>query len=180
MFKPRRHFIRLALGAGIALAAPQSFAKTALRSERELSFYNLHTGEQAKAAYWHDGQYDPEALATINRILRDHRSGEIFPIDPKLVDILYSLNSAVEGRGAFHVISGYRSATTNAMLHQGSAGVAKKSLHMQGRAIDIRLPGIEINALHQAAVALQAGGVGYYPKSKFIHLDTGRVRRWRG
>ena len=111
-------------------------------------------------------------------MLRDHRSDELTAMDPSLLDLLYNLQQKTQGHGPFHVISGYRSPSTNNKLRKNSKGVAKKSLHMQGRAIDIRLPGSELKTLQHAALSLQAGGVGYYPKSNFIHLDTGRVRFW--
>ncbi|MDH5592439.1 MAG: DUF882 domain-containing protein, partial [Gammaproteobacteria bacterium] len=114
----------------------------------------------------------------INRVLRDHRTGDIIDIDPTLVDLLNILHHKMNGRKPFHVISGYRSPKTNESLRKQTSGVAKKSFHMQGRAIDIRLPGRELTALRKAAINLQAGGVGFYPKSDFIHIDTGRVRHW--
>ena len=122
--------------------------------------------------------YILNAMDKISKILRDHRSGDIHPIDPKLMDFLYDLLTKVDNHSEVHIISGYRSPATNKKLRQGSKGVASKSLHMQGKAIDIRLPGCELKQLQKAALALQAGGVGYYPKSDFIHVDTGRVRRW--
>lgn len=145
---------------------------------RELALYNTHTGESVHCAYWADGQYLGDGLTEINRILRDHRSGEIYPIAPKLLDLLYGLNHEVAGRRPFEIISGYRSAETNAKLRNKSSGVAKRSLHMSGKAIDVRLPGCELNKLRQAALAMKAGGVGYYPSSNFIHVDVGRVRFW--
>ena len=149
-------------------------------NERKLSFLNLHTGERIHTVYWAEGQYLPEGLSAINKVLRDHRTGETYDIDRDLLDMLQLLNYKMTSQNEFHVISGYRSPATNAALNARSNGVAKRSLHMQGKAIDIRLPGHDLTNLRQAALSLQAGGVGYYPKSDFIHIDTGRVRQWGG
>lgn len=146
--------------------------------ERTLSLHNLHTGESLETVYCIHGKYLPEALADISHILRDHRSNEIRPIDPKLLDLLFAMHQRLNARRPFHIISGYRSAATNAMLRQRSKGVAKHSLHIQGKAVDIRLPGRSLASLRRAAVTLRCGGVGYYPRSKFVHLDTGKVRYW--
>ena len=174
----RRQFL-LAATAGMAtLCASQAFAKTAMSGERRLRFYNLHTGEKLRATYWVEGDYIQDELASINILLRDHRSGDIEAIDPALLDQLFLLQQQVEHSGTFHIISGYRSPKTNNALRTNSSGVAKRSLHMQGRAIDIRLPGVELKHLRQAALDLRAGGVGYYPNSNFVHLDTGRPRFW--
>jgi uncharacterized protein YcbK (DUF882 family) len=173
----RRKFLRqgLALTAGVLLPGI-TFAVTS--RERRLAFRHLHTGERLDLAYWANGDYIQEALTAINHQLRDHRSGEIHAIDPALLDSLYRLRQTVDSNKPFQVISGYRSPKTNRLLRAKSKGVAKRSLHMQGKAIDIRLPGIDIGQLRQAAISLQAGGVGLYRKSNFIHLDTGRVRYW--
>jgi uncharacterized protein YcbK (DUF882 family) len=114
----------------------------------------------------------------INFILRDHRTGDIHSMDEQLVDLLYVLQSQTGSQGAFHIISGYRSPATNSMLNKRSSGVAKRSYHMQGKAIDVCLPGCDLKNLHAAALSLKAGGVGYYPGSGFIHVDVGPVRRW--
>jgi len=144
-----------------------------------LAFVNTHTGESLDVVYRERGQYLTDAIAEIDRVLRDHRSGEVYPIDRALLDQLDVLSAVLgTGKRAFHVISGYRSPATNAMLSARSGGVATRSLHMSGRAIDIRLPGVPLAMLHRAALGMQAGGVGYYPASDFVHVDTGRVRRW--
>lgn len=145
---------------------------------KELAFYNLHTNEKLRLVYAEHGQYIPQAMAELNQFLRDYRTGDVHSIDPLLFDQLHALQQRVETPGAFHVISGYRSSKTNQLLHQHSNGVASQSLHLQGKAIDIRLPGKDLSMLHKAALNMQAGGVGYYPGSDFIHLDTGRVRGW--
>lgn len=145
---------------------------------RELSFRNLHTGETLRAAYWEGGQYQPDALAEINHILRDHRTGEVYPMERDLLNLLSDLKRGLDVQEPFEIISGYRSPKTNAKLAAGSNGVAKRSLHMRGMAIDVRVPGVELATLRDTAVAMERGGVGYYPKSGFIHVDIGRFRTW--
>jgi uncharacterized protein YcbK (DUF882 family) len=174
----RRVFLKGCLGLGAALAAPSVLARAISPLERSLALRNLHTGEKAEVIYWADGDYVHDELHTVSQVLRDHRSGEIHPIDARLLDQLYLLQHKLGTKRAFHVISGYRSPASNAKLQANSSGVAKRSLHMEGRAIDIRLPGVQLGQLRQAALDLKAGGVGYYPKSDFIHVDTGRVRFW--
>ena len=172
----RRLLLRATVAGSIMAVAPLSTAWAA--SERRLELQNLHTGERVNQPYWIQGQYLPDSLATINSVLRDHRSGEVYPIDPGLLDLLSALQQRVDSRQGYHVISGYRSPATNASLHSKSKGVAKRSLHMQGRAIDIRLPGTQLAHLHSAAMEMKSGGVGLYTGSNFIHIDTGRVRSW--
>jgi uncharacterized protein YcbK (DUF882 family) len=138
---------------------------------------HTHTGEALTVTYFADGAYVPEALAQIDHLLRDFRTGEVSPIGTGLLDALHAL-AGVCGGETFEVISGYRSAATNAMLQNTSEGVATNSLHLQGRAVDVRLTGFDTAKLRDAAIALGRGGVGYYPASDFVHLDTGRVRRW--
>ncbi|MGD0119755.1 MAG: DUF882 domain-containing protein [Candidatus Binatus sp.] len=145
---------------------------------RSLSFYALHTGESLKTTYWRDGQYISGELDRINYILRDFRANEVKPIDPALLDLLVRIQHRLGTSEPFQVISGYRSPVTNAMLHANSEGVAVHSLHIEGKAIDICVPGRSLAQLRGAALAQQAGGVGYYPKSDFVHVDTGRVRFW--
>jgi uncharacterized protein YcbK (DUF882 family) len=143
-----------------------------------LSFYNTHTGEFLSTEYRDMRGYMPQALAEINQVLRDHRNDEIYPINPGLLDLLDSLNRVLDSRQALHIVSAYRSPATNAMLAAHSDGVARHSLHMQGMAIDIRVPGRELWQVHDAAMTLQRGGVGYYRRSDFVHVDVGRVRYW--
>lgn len=177
----RRRFLQIGLGATASLAMPTSaFANLLKQPERSIALLNLHTGEKVKATYWAEGQYQPDELSAIHRVLRDHRTGDIHEIDSHLIDMLNLLHQQMHGKQPFHVISGYRSPKTNAMLSKNSSGVAKKSLHMQGRAIDIRLPGRELNELRKTAQHMKIGGVGFYPSSDFIHVDTGRVRSWQG
>jgi uncharacterized protein YcbK (DUF882 family) len=174
----RRKFLRVGAAATATVIVRPGFAKANAPLERYLGFYNTHTDETLGTVYWAKGKYRPEGLHEIDRILRDHRTGEVHAMDERLLDLLFALQSRTGRRDKFHVISGYRSPATNAMLNARSPGVAKHSYHMQGMAIDIRLPGYDLNKLHQAALALKAGGVGCYPASNFIHVDVGPVRRW--
>jgi len=150
----------------------------AASGERKIQMRNLHTGEKIKATYWEDGKYISETMRDVANLLRDHRTGDKHRIDAGLMDILYDLQLRIGTRKGFHVVSGYRSPKTNRMLSKRSGGVAKKSLHMRGRAIDIRLPGTNLRNLRKAALSMRAGGVGYYPQANFLHVDTGRYRTW--
>jgi len=174
----RRRFLQFGAALTTTLTIPNAMAKLAGATERKLSLYNLHTGESLQTTYWAEGQYQQAELAAINHILRDHRSGEIHPMDPRLLDLMSELHQHTNSKQPFHIISGYRCPATNAMLHQHSKGVAKHSMHMQGKAVDIRLPDCQLSKLHKAAMSCHAGGVGYYQKSNFVHIDTGRVRHW--
>jgi len=174
----RRRVIQTLLATGAALATPVLQASLHSASNRSLAFRNLHTGETLRTTYWAEGRYLDDELKDVNQVLRDHRSGEAYPMDPRLLDLLHALQHTVGIGGAFHIISGYRSPQTNRKLQAQSSGVAKRSLHMQGKAMDIRLPGCKLKHLRDAALSLKAGGVGYYARSDFIHVDTGRVRRW--
>ena len=174
----RRNFLKLGLLAA-ALPLP-AFASQGLMGERRLGFNNLHTGETLDRPYWIEGEYVPETLAEINRVLRDHRTDQVAAIDTGLLDLLHRVNAMLGASQPFQVISGYRSPASNQMLASHSGGVAKGSLHMQGKAIDIRIPGVQLADLRRAGLKLQGGGVGYYPGSNFVHLDVGRVRTWGG
>ena len=145
---------------------------------RYLAFYNTHTAENLDVCYYRNGEYRPEVLTQINTILRDHRTNEIKPIDPQLLDMLFALSAKIDRSDPFHVISGYRSPRSNAMLRKNGNGVASRSLHMQGKAIDIRVPGYDTEMLKKVAISMKAGGVGYYPEPDFVHIDTGRFRTW--
>jgi uncharacterized protein YcbK (DUF882 family) len=149
-------------------------------TRRALAFYNTHTGERIAACYFKKGAYCPDAMRRINHILRDHRTGDIEAIDPRLMDLLFSVNQQLGSGSPFHIVSGYRSPETNALLLKNSSGVAKRSYHMLGRAIDIRLPGCPTRQLRQVCLQFKRGGVGYYPRSDFVHLDTGAFRTWNG
>ena len=174
----RRTVLVGALSSIAGLAGSPAFAR-GLRSgaERSLAFDNLHTGERLRTAYWADGAYLPEALRRIDWVLRDHRADATHPIAPALLDLLHALARTLDTR-SFSVISGYRSPRTNAMLASHSSGVAKRSLHTVGMAIDVRVPGIPLTTLRDAARRLGGGGVGFYPRSDFVHVDVGRVRYW--
>ena len=180
----RRSFLGLgALATASALVPGRAHAAgaAAKRRERALSFLHTHTGERLKVTYCCDGEYQPEALAQLNHLLRDFRQNEERPIDPQLFDLLHELAGTVGTDQPYHVISGYRSPATNVMLRErggAHSGVASGSLHMVGKAIDIRLPGVALDNLRGAARSLKLGGVGYYPSSNFVHVDTGRVRFW--
>lgn len=172
----RRKFLIAGLGAGLGILMPR--AEALAGSTRSLAFKNLHTGEALTADYWAEGHYRPHACRQIDRLLRDFRTGDVARISRHLLDTLFELHKRIPSDAPFEVISGYRSPRTNALLRRASSGVARKSLHMRGMAIDIRVRGCSLKRLHQTAVAMKAGGVGYYPRSGFIHMDVGRVRYW--
>lgn len=174
----RRGFIGAAIKGMAALFAGSAAAQQT--RERRLRFYHTHTGEALDVAYWRQGSYVPEALSRVNRFLRDFRTGDVKTIDPELLDQLVRVRGLVGAPedAVFHVISAYRSPKTNEMLRGSSGGVAKGSQHLLGRAIDVRLLGVPVGKLRDAALSMKAGGVGYYPDSDFVHLDTGRVRFW--
>lgn len=145
---------------------------------RRITFRNSHTGEIFSGVYRVGDKYLPDAFERINIVLRDFRTNELFPIDPRVIDIIYSVHNLTQRDEPYEVLSGYRCPKTNAGLRSHSEGVAKNSLHMTGQAIDLRLPGFETKQIRKLAVSLKAGGVGYYPKSDFVHMDTGDVRTW--
>ncbi|MFN3417080.1 MAG: DUF882 domain-containing protein [Caldimonas sp.] len=147
---------------------------------RTLEFLHLHTGERLTVEYFSAGRYVPDALQAVNHLLRDFRTNDVAEMDPALLDLLHRLRETTGSRRPFEVISAYRSPRTNEMLQRRSAhsGVATTSLHMRGQAIDIRLGDVALPKLRDAALSLQAGGVGYYAQSNFVHVDTGRVRSW--
>lgn len=162
--------------AGAVVLATPRLVRAAVDGRR-LGFRNIHNDERLEAVFWRDGAYDPIALQDIDVILRDWRNDQVRPIDRALIELLYELARRTGNDTPYEVISAYRSATTNAMLATQSNGVASKSLHLDAKAIDIALPGTDLVALRDTAWAMQQGGVGYYAGS-FIHVDTGRVRRW--
>jgi uncharacterized protein YcbK (DUF882 family) len=174
----RRGFLTSIAGVAVTLAAPGVSASAVPVSDRKLSFYNTHTSEKLSATFWSDGKYLDDGVEEISWLLRDHRAGIASPIDPKLLDLLHQLQAKVEHPGEFHVISGYRSPATNDMLNKRNPGVARRSYHMLGKAVDVRLPGFDTRQLRKAAISLKSGGVGYYSSSNFVHLDVGRVRYW--
>ena len=169
----------LVVAAGlVGFAANPALAALETVRERKLALLNLHTGETIRTTFWADGVFQIDALRDIDFVLRDFRTGEVAEIDPQLLLMLHRITQATGTDEPFGVISGYRSPATNAALASSNNGVAKRSLHMQGMAIDIRLPSVRLRDLRDAAKSLRAGGVGYYPKSSFVHIDTGKVRFW--
>ena len=179
----RRAALRaLALGSAGALAwlAAPRLATAASVPTRRIVLHNTHTLESLSVDYCQDGRYFGPALTAVNQVLRDHRNGAVHPIDPALLDVLHAAAGHCDRDAEFEVISGYRSPESNAAMHARSSGVAAKSLHMEGRAIDVRLVGCDLARLRDAGLALGGGGVGYYRGSQFVHLDTGRVRAWVG
>lgn len=173
----RRHFLTALAAAPLVLTARPVRAATSAAG-RALRLKHLHTGETLAVEYFQGGRYQPDALAAVNHLLRDFRTGDVHAIEPALLDVLFALRQTTETRRSFEVISGYRSPVTNAALRKKSEGVAARSLHMSGRAIDIRVGDVPLAALRRSALALGRGGVGYYPASNFVHVDTGRVRAW--
>ena len=175
----RRSFLKTSVVLASALSVPAlARAAVAAPGERTLRLYNTHTGESIKSVFWAEGQFVPEALIDINKLLRDHRSNTVATMDPKLLLLLDQVSARFGGTEVLHIISGYRSPETNAKLAKASGGVAKHSMHLEGKAIDIRMPGRDLAHVHKAALGLGAGGVGYYPSSQFVHMDTGRIRNW--
>ena len=171
----RRRFLR---GAGAALVLLPLGAWAGVPVRRSLSFVHTHTGERLSTVYFQDGQYQAGELARINQLLRDFRTGDVHTIDTGVLDILADLRVLADRDEPYEVISGYRSPQTNAALRRHSSGVAEHSLHLQGRAIDVRLPGFATRRLHELALGMGRGGVGFYPQPDFVHLDNGRVRYW--
>lgn len=173
----RRRFV-----ATLAAAVPSLAVSRRLLAEsavaRALKLTHTHTGERLAVEYFWRGTYVQDALMAVNHFLRDFRTGDVHAIDAGLLDLLHGLAGVTQATQPFQVISGYRSPATNDMLRHRSEGVAAGSLHMKGQAIDIRLAGVPLATLRNAALAARGGGVGYYPASDFVHVDTGRVRAW--
>ncbi len=181
----RISWVVLVAGAILSLAAPigsraqSPDAASPQAQDRLLLLYNTHTGERLDIVYRRGDQYIPSALAKLDYFLRDHRTGDIRHFDPRLYDILADLTVSVgHPGGEIDIVCGYRTPSTNESLRAHTSGVAKNSLHIQAEAIDLRVPGVNTLQLRKAALALRRGGVGYYPHSDFIHVDTGRVRQW--
>jgi len=179
----RRAFLKTTAKAGVATAAlaatgTNAFAAVNAPLEKKLKLFNTHTRETLEVVFWRDGRYDQTGLTKLYVLLRDHRENEAIVMDKGLFDQMWELQQRLGSDGVFEIISGYRSPATNNKLRKKSSGVAKKSYHMKGRAIDIRLRGTKLSKLRRAALAMNAGGVGYYPGSDFVHLDTGPVRSW--
>ena len=175
----RRSFLKSSVVLASALGVP-AFARAAaaMPYERTLRLYNTHTGESLRSVFWAEGKFLPDALQDINRLLRDHRNNTVAPIDPELLVLIDRVSAQFGSQNMLHVISGYRSPESNRLLAERGGGVAKHSLHMEGKAIDVRIPGRDLASLHKAALNARGGGVGYYPDSQFVHMDTGRLRSW--
>lgn len=179
----RRRLIRLGTGLLMAGSSPLVLGATfqSARNARELAMDHTHTREKLELIYAVGTRYVPKALDHLDHFLRDHYTGDVGQMDPALYDLMHRIRLELKARDAYQIISGYRSPRTNERLRvRGNGGVAKRSLHMDGKAIDIRIPGVPLSELRDAALSLKAGGVGYYPGSKFVHIDTGRVRSWNG
>ncbi len=176
----RRIFLQSAAALASSSVVPAAFAKATPAQElsKSLHLYNIHTGEFVKTTFKQQGQFDSESLSELDHLLRDHRSGESTLISRALFEDIHTLQQLFKPNQAIEIISGYRSPKTNERLRAMGHNVAKRSLHMQGKAVDIRIPGASLKQVRQAALSLKSGGVGYYPKSGFIHLDVGRVRQW--
>ena len=168
----------VALGSHSQVLGADNAAGSGSADTRFLYLLALHTMESVQLPFWSSGDYMAPNLSRIDHVLRDHRTDEVHAIDPRLLDYVHALVVALDPQAPVHVISGYRSPATNAKLRKSSNGVARKSFHMFGRAIDLRIPGFTAAETRDAAISLQLGGVGYYPGPGFIHLDTGRVRHW--
>jgi uncharacterized protein YcbK (DUF882 family) len=170
--------------AGVATTAPVLLAASPVEaaplvgSVRRIALHNINTRESFEGVYWADGNYKPEALKKLDVLLRDHRAKQVCRYDPRLFDLLARVHSTLGSDEPFDVICGFRSRRTNAMARRRSRGVAKESYHTQGMAIDIRLPDTELRGIAETAKAMHSGGVGFYPRSGFVHLDVGPVRSW--
>ena len=179
----RRRLLSAALGATVVGAFPMVARAISLGipAQRDLSMHHTHTREKIALTFALGGRYVPEALIDLDHFLRDHYSGLTGRMDPGLYDIMHALRASLKARAPYHIISGYRAPATNERLRTTrGGGVARRSLHMDGKAVDLRLPGVPLKELRDAALDLKRGGVGYYPGSDFVHVDTGRVRSWSG
>ncbi len=175
----RRLFVlQAACPLALAMVGLSPREAEAARRERSVLLHHAHTGETFKAVYYADGRYRADALKAAARHLRDWRQGVAHPVDPKLLDLVWGLRQKLQAKGPIEVLCGYRTPATNASLRRRSRGVARHSLHMEGMAIDLHVPGRSLRAVRAAAVSLKGGGVGYYPESGFVHVDTGAVRYW--
>ncbi|MFP4314097.1 MAG: YcbK family protein [Alphaproteobacteria bacterium] len=178
----RRDVLKLGLVGVVGSLMPLFPSKNAYAISNfaswRISFRNAHTGESFSGVYRVGDKYLPESFERMNYVLRDHRTDEIFPMDPRIIDIVKVLQDRTKDDGPIEVLSGYRSPKTNAKLRNASTGVARNSFHMYGQAMDIRVPGYSTRRLRDVARKMKSGGVGYYPKSNFVHVDTGKVRSW--
>lgn len=184
----RRRFLCQSLAAAVAVGSASLASKAGASAltapifdpDRSLRLVNAHTWEKLDIVYWSQGRYIPDSLSQINHLMRDHRANESIAMDISLIEDLYNLNQLLDAKKRIHVLSAYRTKETNAKLRARSSGVAKFSLHMEGRAIDLSVPGKTVKQVRNAALSMQSGGVGYYASSGFVHIDTGNVRNWSG
>jgi uncharacterized protein YcbK (DUF882 family) len=175
----RRHFLKLTGGSIVVASGIPSIVHASFPDQpRHLAMNNLHTGEVVEANYFNGVNYVEGELNRLNHLCRDFRRNEVHPMDRRLFDQISSIQSLLGKETEVQIISGYRSPATNEVLRSKSSGVAKKSFHMLGQAMDFRLDGVDLKQLREAAISLKAGGVGYYPRSNFLHIDTGPVRNW--
>ncbi|MGE0151143.1 MAG: DUF882 domain-containing protein [Reyranellaceae bacterium] len=180
----RRAFLSFSAAATVALssssllAAPAVAGKATAAGTRTFSFVNLNTTESGKLLYWENGQYIDQALQDISQALRDPHNGQVHQISPQLLDLVVGLQRKLNTANSVHIVSAFRSQETNDEMAAKSRGVAKRSYHLDGMAIDLRVPGRGLNQVRGAALQLAGGGVGYYPRSNFVHVDVGPVRRW--
>jgi len=176
----RRTFLQTALAGALVLGVGgTSFAKTLLAEKASLSLYNIHTEERLSVTFrGADGNYDLDALNAVNWILRCHYTNQETIMDVTAIEFLNLVDNRLGGGNEIHIISGYRSPSYNSLLANSGHHVAKQSLHLVGRAIDIAIPGIGLNRVRRTALALQIGGVGYYPDAGFVHIDSGKFRTW--
>ncbi len=183
LISQRRNFLKLGLAGVVGTMLPFAGARNVLAASGngdswKVSFRNSHTGESFSGVYRVGDKYLPDAFERINYVLRDFRTSEVFPMDPYIIDLLSHIHRETDAGDPFHILSGYRSPKTNSMLHRKTSGVAKNSFHMYGQALDIRLPKHSTKKIRNVAKSLKTGGVGYYPRSNFVHIDTGTVRSW--
>ena len=179
----RRRFIRWVVFSGLASLSPSpviAAIRNCATPERSLSLYNPNTKEALDTTYWSNGRYVRKALADISHIMRDRRTGEIKPIDTQLLEVLHAIGIELKTQESFHIMSGYRSPQTNALLRKRGKAAAANSFHMQGKAVDIRVPRCRLSSLRRVSFNLRRGGVGYYPRSGFVHVDVGPLRYWSG
>ena len=176
----RRSFLtRSSLAAAGALLLPSAKSVASMLStERTLNFHNVHTDEELTLTCCPEREYDRETRLRFSSLLRDHHADEVREMDAGLIDIFFALSAFTGSNGTFKILSGYRSPETNGWLRRFSHGVAEHSMHIEGKAVDIRMDDLSVSQIRQAGMALAMGGVGYYPRSDFVHLDTGRIRHW--
>ncbi len=182
LLQQRRDVLKFGLAGILGSILPFSLTNAALAAKSntpwKISFHNAHTDESFSGVYRVGNKYLPQAFERINYVMRDFRTKEVFPMDPHVIDIMAIIHNKLNTDKPFQVLSGYRSPKTNAMLGKRSNGVASNSFHMYGQAVDLRIKGVSTKKVRNAARSLQAGGVGYYPRSGFVHVDTGKVRSW--